>query len=101
MPTIRVYEGKGLLPRPFRTAGNQRRYDESALNRLRFIRHTRDPGLPLADFESLLTPEGTTGEDLNRAHDIAERQLTDIQNRIERLRQLEAEPERITKACDG
>ncbi len=101
VPTIRFYEDKGLLPHPARTAGNQRRYDEAALSRLLFIRHTRDLGLPLADVEALLTLEGTTGEDLNRAHDIAERQLTDIRHRIERLKRLEAELERISKACDG
>lgn len=29
--TIRFCEGKGLLPEPDRTAGNQRRYDRAAL----------------------------------------------------------------------
>lgn len=101
VPTIRFYEDKGLLPRPARTAGNQRRYDTTALNRLHFIRHTRDLGLPLADIEALLTLEGAQGADLNRAHDIAERQLTDLRDRIRRLRRLEKELARITAACDG
>ncbi len=99
--TIRFYEEKGLLPKPARTAGNQRRYDEAALRRLQFIRHTRDLGLPLAEVEALLTLEGAQGDDLNRAHDIAERQLADIRDRIARLARLEKELARITKACDG
>ncbi len=101
IPTIRFYEDKGLLPRPERTAGNQRRYDMAALRRLQFIRHTRDLGLPLADIEALLTLEGAQGNDLNRAHDIAERQLADLRDRIARLQRLETELARITKACDG
>ena len=39
VPTIRYYEEIGLLGPPFRTAGQQRRYDDRALKRLGFIRH--------------------------------------------------------------
>ncbi|WP_037307453.1 MerR family transcriptional regulator [Ruegeria halocynthiae] len=101
VPTIRFYEDKGLLPKPQRTEGNQRRYDDVALKRLRFIRHGRDLGLPLSDVEALLSLEGAQGPDLNRAHDIAERQLVDLRERITQLRKLEAELTRITAACDG
>ncbi|WP_170557915.1 MerR family transcriptional regulator [Ruegeria atlantica] len=101
VPTIRFYEEKGLLPRPDRTAGNQRRYDDTALHRLLFIRHCRDLGLPLADVEGLLSLEGASGGDLNRAHEIAEKQLADLRDRIARLRSLEEELTRISKACDG
>ncbi|MES0825274.1 MerR family transcriptional regulator [Ruegeria sp. SCP11] len=101
VPTIRFYEDKGLLPQPERTAGNQRRYDDDALSRLHFIRHGRDLGLTLADVEALLSLDGASGADLDRAHDIAERQLVDIRQRIDQLRSLEAELARITAACDG
>lgn len=101
VPTIRFYEGKGLLPDPNRTAGNQRRYDDIALKRLLFIRHGRDLGLPLTDIEALLSLEGAKGSDLNRAHDIAKKQLADIQDRISRLRGLERKLVHITNACDG
>ena len=101
VPTIRFYEDKGLLPKPHRTAGNQRRYDNVSLRRLQFIRHSRDLGLPLADVEALLSLEGAQGHDLNRAHDIAERQLVDLRARIDQLRRLESELARIIAACDG
>ncbi|WP_170504980.1 MerR family transcriptional regulator [Ruegeria arenilitoris] len=101
VPTIRFYEDKGLLPKPERTAGNQRRYDTAVLNRLQFIRHGRDLGLPLSDIEALLSLEGVHGDDLNRAHEIAERQLADVRARIAQLVRLEAELTRIASACDG
>ncbi|UUV07252.1 helix-turn-helix domain-containing protein [Ruegeria sp. YS9] len=101
IPTIRFYEDKGLLPKPERTAGNQRRYDDAALKRLIFIRHCRDLGLPLADVVGLLSLEGASGSDLNRAHEIAEKQLADLRDRIARLQNLEAELTRISAACDG
>lgn len=101
VPTIRFYEDKGLLPRPERTAGNQRRYDQVALDRLSFIRHARDLGLPLEDVAALISLEGAQGDELNHAHDIAQRQRASLRNRIEKLQRLEAELTRISSACDG
>ncbi|MGN6100052.1 MAG: MerR family transcriptional regulator, partial [Devosia sp.] len=47
VPTIRYYEEIGILPPPPRTDGNQRRYGEAALDRLRFIAHARSMGFPM------------------------------------------------------
>jgi len=101
VPTIRFYEQKGLLPEPERTAGNQRRYTPAALNRLAFIRHARDLGLPLEDVAALISLEGATGTALNRAHDIAQSQQVRLRERIKKLQRLEGELGRIATACDG
>ena len=101
VPTIRFYEEKGLMPVPSRSAGNQRRYDRAALERLGFIRHARDLGLPLADVAALISLEGAHGDALDAAHDIARRQRDGVRARIDRLRRLEAELDRIAQACDG
>lgn len=37
VPTIRYYEQVGLLPEPYRTEVNQRRYQTKHLNTLRFF----------------------------------------------------------------
>ena len=42
VPTIRYYEGIGLLPTALRSDGNRRLYDAADLRRLAFIRHARD-----------------------------------------------------------
>ena len=101
IPTIRFYEDKGLLEPAGRTAGNQRRYDQTALHRLSFIRHGRDLGLPLEDIADLLSLEGAAGPDLDRAHDIARSQQIRLRDRIARLERLERELARIAAACDG
>lgn len=101
VPTIRFYETRGLLPEPLRTDGNQRRYDRAALRRLRFIRHARDLGLPLADVAALISLEGASGAALDTAHEIARRQRDGVRARIARLRRLERELSRIASACDG
>ena len=52
--TIRYYERIGLLPAPQRTAGNYRAYDDAHLNRLSFIRRSRDLGFSLQQIQALL-----------------------------------------------
>ena len=52
--TVRYYERLGLLPRPERTAGNYRVYDEAHLERLRFIRNCRAIDMSLDDVRRLL-----------------------------------------------
>ena len=47
VPTIRYYEGIGLLSAPSRSEGNQRSYEPSDLNRLAFIRHARELGFEI------------------------------------------------------
>jgi MerR family transcriptional regulator, mercuric resistance operon regulatory protein len=52
--TIRFYEREGLLPRATRTGNGYRVYDESALNRVRFIRAAQSAGLTLAEIRSIV-----------------------------------------------
>lgn len=101
IPTIRFYEDQGLLPVPGRSADNQRRYDQVAMDQLGFIRHARDLGLPLADVRALMSLQGATGDDLNRAHEIAQRQRDGLRDRIAQLQKLDAELTRIADACGG
>ena len=99
--TIRFYEDKGLLDKPDRTEGNQRRYTRAARDRLGFIRHARDLGLPLNDVRALISLEGAKGAELNQAHEIAQSQRANLRQRIAQLQMLEAELARISQACDG
>ena len=53
--TIRYYEEIGLMPEPARTAGNQRRYGQRHVDRLAFIRHSRELGFSLDAIRELLS----------------------------------------------
>lgn len=96
--TIRFYETKGLIPNEGRSAGNQRRYSNAGLERLLFIRHARDLGLPLDSIRALIDMDGT---DHATAHRIAVAHLGDLRNRIAQLQKLETELTRISTACKG
>jgi DNA-binding transcriptional MerR regulator len=52
--TIRYYEQIGVLPAPSRAASGYRLYDQSGVERLRFIRRDRSLGLPLQQLKSLI-----------------------------------------------
>ncbi|MEZ5716455.1 MAG: helix-turn-helix domain-containing protein [Paracoccaceae bacterium] len=98
VPTIRYYEQLGLVRPEGRTEGNQRRYGREGLERLAFIRHARDLGLPLDAIRALIALDPS---DHARTHAIAEQHLADIRDRIARLKGLERELERIGESCAG
>jgi MerR family transcriptional regulator, heat shock protein HspR len=58
--TLRIYERKGLLD-PARTAGGNRRYSDSDLDRLRRIAELTDEGLNLAGVRRVLELEAEIG----------------------------------------
>ncbi|TNJ45097.1 helix-turn-helix domain-containing protein [Phaeobacter sp. B1627] len=101
VPTIRYYEDIGLITPATRNAGNQRRYDQSGLERLGFIKHARDLGFGLEEIGELMGLNGDLGEDCHAADQIARAQLDRVRARIMRLQRLEAELERITHLCEG
>jgi Cu(I)-responsive transcriptional regulator len=64
--TVRFYEGEGLIDAPLRSAGNYRLYDQSHLDRLSFIKRSRDLGFTLDQVRDLLRladdPRGSCAE---------------------------------------
>ena len=101
VPTIRYYESEGLLPTPGRSEGNQRRYGRAHLERLRFIRHARDLGIPTRAVRELVQLSSQPEQCCDEANRIACQHLADVRDRISRLRSLEEELERIAKSCQG
>jgi len=99
VPTIRYYEQIGLLPEPDRSAGNQRLYPKSALDRLAFIRHARELGFPLEAIRDLLGLSDRPDQSCAAVDAIAQTQLAAVRARIARLTALEAELERMIGQC--
>jgi len=99
VPTIRYYEQIGIVEEPGRTSGNQRRYKEADLNRLGFVRHARDLGLPLEAIRALIALGEYPEKSCTDADRIAGAQLAEVRQRIDKLRRLEAELQRIATGC--
>jgi DNA-binding transcriptional MerR regulator len=97
--TLRYYEQIGLMPKPPRTAGGQRRYDETLLRRLLFIRHARDLGFEVEDIRSLLDLAARPTQSCASVDAIAKAHLRSIEDRIARLTALRRELNRVLRAC--
>ena len=98
---IRYYEEIGLLPPARRTEGNQRRYDAAALDRLQFIRHARSLGFGLEAIRELLALADDPARPCSGADSIARRQLSAVEERLERLQRLQTELQRMIAQCEG
>lgn len=101
VPTIRFYEQSGLVRPPRRTEGGQRCYDDSAVRRLRFIRHARDLGFDVQDIRQLLVLSDHPALPCDEATKIARHHLELVENKIVRLNAARRELKRMIAACGG
>ena len=101
VPTIRYYELIGILPEGERSSGNQRLYGTGAMTRLAFIRHARELGFSLEAIRDLLSLSDKPDQSCAAADAIAQAQLADVKARIERLKALQGELERMVAQCAG
>lgn len=86
--TIRYYETQGLMRAPSRSQGNQRRYTRDDLDRLKFIRHSRELGFTLENVRSLLQLAAHPENPCTAADAIAMAHLHDVERKIKRLKSL-------------
>ncbi|MEL7025281.1 MAG: helix-turn-helix domain-containing protein [Pseudomonadota bacterium] len=99
--TIRYYESVDLIDAAPRSEGGQRLYDDEALQRILFIRHARGLGFPMQAIRDLIELQIEPAEDCADVDGIARRQLADVQDRLTRLKALEAELQRMIRCCEG
>lgn len=99
VPTIRYYEGIGLMPAPPRSEGNRRLYGAKAVDRLRFIRHARELGFEVEAIRELLDLAEQPQRSCAKVDALAREHLRTITSRIERLTALKTEVEHMIKAC--
>lgn len=99
--TIRYYERIGLLPPPPRTTSNYRSYGPAEVQRLAFIRHSRELGFKIKEVRSLLDLSDHPERDCRAADQIASRHLEQVTEKIAQLVTLRNELERMIGRCRG
>jgi DNA-binding transcriptional MerR regulator len=97
---IRFYERNSLLPRPARTRGGFRQYDESDLETLAFIRRTQDLGFTLQEIRSLLELRRDRLHPCAPVRHRLEEKLADVKKKLGDLRKLEHELRTALHRCD-
>lgn len=95
VPTIRYYEDVGLLEPPDRSAGGQRRYGGTALERLNFIAHCRQMGFSPDAIRSLIDLAAHPERPCRDVDMIAAARLAEVEQRIARLERLKSELRRM------
>ena len=99
--TIRYYERIGMIPPPPRSAGGQRRYEESHLRRLSFVRRCRELGFPLDEIRTLLALVDGGSYSCAEVRDMTVRQLDAVRRRIADLLVMERTLDTMAAACAG
>ena len=100
IPTIRYYEKMTLMPEPNRTLGNQRRYSQSALDQLVFIKHARELGFTLNTISMLIDLGKSQQKNCSEIDSLAKDHLEQVRTKLSLLKSLEAELIRITSGCN-
>lgn len=96
--TVRYYERAGLLPQPQRTASGYRAYDESAADRMLFIRGAQRLGLRLDDIRDLLAVRDAGVCPCEPAEQHLRRRLAELDAEMARLAALRTEMVRMVDA---
>ncbi|WP_353980340.1 helix-turn-helix domain-containing protein [Salinicola endophyticus] len=97
--TIRYYERVGLISPATRTPGGYRLYTARERDRLIFIRRARHLGLSLEEVKSLLGLADDENAPCRQVDSIIREQLERVRSRLQDLRQLEQELDRLDRCC--
>ena len=99
LETIRFYQRRGLMPQPARPLGGIRRYGQSDLARVRFIKSAQRLGFSLDEVADLLQLED--GSHCGQARVQGERKLADVRARLVDLQRIELALADLVDRCHG
>ncbi|MBI2686633.1 MAG: heavy metal-responsive transcriptional regulator [Acidobacteria bacterium] len=96
---IRFYEKLGLLPRPTRTQGGYRLYQEREIADLAFIQKAQQLGFSLNEIRELFSIQRHPQEVCAHVRDLITQKLAVVQEKIAELQRLEAELGGALRQC--
>ena len=97
---IRFYERNALLPRPPRTEGGFRRYGESDVERLGFIRRVQNLGFTLSEVRDLLELRQSRLQPCAPVRRRLEQKLADMRKKLADLQKLDHELRLALRSCN-
>lgn len=98
---IRDYEKNGLLQPAARSLAGYRHYEEKDLERLRFIRHSRDVGFSLQQIAQLLQLQDNPHRNSREVKALTAQHIATLTQQIEQLQKMVAELQRWHDSCPG
>jgi len=97
---IRFYERNGLLPRPPRTEGGFRRYDQNDIETLAFVRRVQNLGFKLSEIRGLLPLRGNRLQPCAPVQRRLQEKLADVERKLSDLHKLEHELRLALRSCN-
>lgn len=97
--TIRYYEKIGVMPKPARSAGGNRVYDEQQVKRLSFIRRSRELGFSLDEIRELLRMVDENTFTCAEIAALSQKHLDDIKAKIKDLKKIERHMKGMLSQC--
>jgi MerR family mercuric resistance operon transcriptional regulator len=95
--TIRFYQRKGLLQKPDRPIGGIRRYGQTDIARVKFIKSAQRLGFSLEEIGQLLRLDD--GMQCSAAAQLASEHLANVRLRLQDLNRIEAALAKLLKQC--
>lgn len=97
--TIRYYERIEIMPKPDRTEGGNRQYNQDQLKRLFFIKRCREIGFGIGEIRALLSMVDHQDFTCGEVHDMTVEHLTNVKKKISDLRRLERSLTTMAAEC--
>ena len=94
--TIRYYEEIGLLPAPERRPNGYRTYDDSACERLLFVKAAQAVGFSLGEIREIVAFRDRGEEPCAHVLDLVDRRARDIADRIAVLERMQRDLRRLS-----
>ncbi len=98
--TVRFYERVGLI-QPLRSPSGYRQYQPEAIQRLRFIKRSKELGFSLKEIRELLALKNDPATTCGDVKGQAEAKIADINQRIESLQRMKQALMGLSTACPG
>ena len=99
--TIRYYEKIGIIPHPPRNSSGYRIYSTPHLERLSFVRRSRELGFSQPEVRKLLTLVDEHKYTCAEVQEITANHLAAVRTKIKDLRKLEKALANMVSECDG
>ena len=98
---IRHYEEIGLIPKAARNASGYRRYCDSDVHRLRFVRRARDLGFSMKEVEALLGLWDNRRRASSEVKRLAAAHIADLDGKIAELQAMRRTLADLSRHCHG
>jgi len=97
--TVRFYEREGLIDAPAREGNGYRRYADTHLAQLHFIRHCRSLGMGLQEVRTLRRFQADPDSACGEINQMIDGQIRRIHQKVESLRLLEGQLRLLRDSC--